>query len=331
MSDRCEWSDLPADQCEHCGANPGDRPRLSAIQPPRHQRPEPEPSQLRRPKLPDTWAPTNSDGCRCGVPTRDGAWLCDACEKRFTDTLADLAQLDDEIVTTMTRQTAAVITGGARSATTPLPWHEKAATARRTLHGLLATWVRFCDEEHVRGPAADFPADTIPAMAAWLTERVHGLTLLDIGPEAMDEITDAAAECHRLVFWKRKNRLYLGPCRTPIETEDAEPEVCPGEVYADEGEPVGFCDLCGQGATVVVRRAELEKELDAYLATAAEIARLATYLGLDVKRDRVRKQVLYWHRHKRIVQRGEDADGSPMFRYGEVRGMLYREFATRSA
>jgi len=332
-TDRCEWSDLPADQCAHCGAAPGDLlGLLPPIDPPKMaRRPEPEPSQLNKPHLPPTWQPENGDGeCRCGSPTRDAAWLCDKCEARFTATLADLAQLDEEVVVTMTRQSAAAITGGSRSATTPLPWHEKAASARRTLHGLLALWVRFCDEEKVRGTThTDFPADTIPAMSAWLGGKVHGLALLDIGPEAMDEITDAAAECHRLVFWKRKARLYLGPCRTPIEVEDAEPEACPGEVYADEGEPVGFCDLCGQGATVVIRRAELEKDLDAYLATAAEIARLATFLGLDVPRDRVRKRVLYWHRHKRVTQRSSDPDGSPMFRYGEVRNMLYAEFGAK--
>ena len=329
--DRCDYSDLRPEHCAHCGARPGDDGlTLAPVTPLRHAAPAGDPVPLERPRLPATWAPSATDSeCRCGKPTRDGAWLCDGCEKRLTDTLCDLTELDDEVVTTMTRQTGAAITGGSRSATTPLPWHEKAADARRTLHGMLATWVRFCDEEQVRGPVVEFPADTIPAMSAYLATRVHGLALLDIGPEAMDEITDAAAECHRLVFWKRKNRLYLGPCETPIEVEDGEPEVCPGEVYADEGEPVGFCNLCEQGVTVVIRRADLEKRLDGYLATAAEIARLATFLGLDVPRDTVRKRVHYWHRHKRIVPKREDADGAPMFAYGEVRGMLYKEFGAR--
>lgn len=329
---RCPWSDLPVDQCAHCGAKPGDRPGLEPVRPPREKAEEPETRTLERPCLPVTWAPSNDDGrCRCGAPTRDGAWICDDCQKRFTATLEDLGDLEDEIDTTITRQRASATTGGPRSSSMPLPWHEKAADAKRVLHGLLVQWVRFCVEEKVRGPEVEEPADRVASLAAWLVTRVHGLALLDIGPEAMDEITDAAAECHRLVFWKRRARLYLGPCRTPIEDDDAEPEVCPGEVYADEGEPVGYCDLCKQGATVVVRRAAMERDLDSYLATAAEIARLATYLGLDVPRDQVRKRVHYWHRHKRVTQRSTDAEGSPMFRYGEVRGMLYREFATRSA
>jgi hypothetical protein len=191
--------------------------------------------------------------------------------------------------------------------------------------------VRFCDEEQVRGPVMHFPADRIDSMSAWLATRVHGLALLDIGPEAMDEITDAAAECHRIVFWKRRSRIYLGPCQTTQTDEDGnETPPCPGEVYAEEGEPVGYCDLCKQGATVVIRRDKLEKDLDGYLATASEIARLATYLGLDVKREVVRKRVLYWHRHKRIEQRSTDPTGLPMVRYGEARTLLYADFAKRA-
>jgi hypothetical protein len=302
----------------------------------RHPEPERPESALPKPKLPATWAPSSEAGeCRCGQPTRDGAWLCDPCQKRFTTTLEDLGPLNDELGVTITRQRAAAITGGPPSASTGLPWHETAADALRTLHGLLAQWVRFSTEEEIRGPVIAYPADTIDSMAAWLVTRVHGLALNDIGPEAMDEITDAAAECHRIVFWKRRNRIYLGTCRTTEVIEDENGETyetppCPGEIYADEDEPVGFCDLCKQGATVVIRRTELNKELDAYLATAAEIARLATYLGLDVPRDTVRKRVLYWHRHKRIPKRGADAAGLPMFRYGEARKLLYEDFARRA-
>ena len=184
----------------------------------------------------------------------------------------------------------------------------------------------------MKGPQIEDPADSIASLAAWLGSRVHGLAMLDIGPEAVDEITNAAAECHRIVFWKRRNRVYLGTCGAVETDEDGnDTEPCPGEVYADEGEPVGFCDECGQGATVVVKRAALEDELDSRLYTAAEIARLSTFLGLDAPRDQVRKRVHYWHRHKLIEQRATNDEGHPMFRYGEVRGMLYRDFAQRAS
>lgn len=336
MSERCEWSDLPVDQCAHCGAAPGSRPGLEPAEPMRHRQDEDDTSELRRPTLPDTWGPSNGAGeCRCGRPSRDDAWLCDECEARFTQTLAELPALDAELSVSVTRQRAAATTGGPRGATTGLPWHEKAADAQRSLHSLLVSWVRLCSEEGVRGSGSELPADTIPALADWLSGCVHGLALRDIGPDALDEITDAAAECHRIVFWKRRNRVYLGPCgvidETPNEDGVVETEPCPGEVYAEEGEPVGYCDLCGQGATVAVKRSAMERDLDARLYTAAEIARLATYLGLDVPREQVRKRVLYWHRHRLIEQRSTTPDGLPMFRYGEVRGRLYADFAKRAS
>lgn len=325
---RCDWSDLPKGQCDHCGARPGDVINLDPPRPPRMAVAQPDvATTLEKPRLPETWAPSNDAGeCRCGKPARDDGWLCDACIATFDRTLGDLGALDDELAITITRQRATGATESGRGATTGLPWHERAAEAQRALHGLLVTWVRFCIEEDVRGPHIDAPADKIAALASWLSTRLHGLALLDIGPEALDEITDAAAECHRIVFWKRRNRIYLGPCGADSEDYD---EPCPGEVYAEEGEPVGYCDLCGQGATVAVKRSAMEADLDARLYTAAEIAHLATYLGLDVPREQVRRRVLYWHRHKLIEQRSVTADGWPMFRYGEVRTRLYSDFAKR--
>jgi hypothetical protein len=41
--------------------------------------------------------------------------------------------------------------------------------------------------------------------------------------------------------------------------------------------------------------------------------------------------VHYWHRHKRVMSRGVDEQDAPLFRYGEVRSMLYAEFGTRDA
>lgn len=326
---RCAWSDLLEPECAHCGAQPGSTIVLAAVTALRKAGNEDPESTLERPRLPEGWAPNSDAGtCRCGTPTRDGAWLCDDCAACFTRTLADLGALDEELTISIARQRAAATEGGPRSTETGLPWHEFAADARRTLHGLLVSWVRFCIDEGVRGAPAAQPTDRIATLAAWLANCVHGLTLLDLGPEAFDEITDAAAECHRIVFWKRKNRVYLGPCGATTEDQ---PEPCPGEVYADPDEPVGNCDACTAGKTVVIARSDLEQQLDSRLYTAAEIAHLSTYLGLDVPREQVRKRVLYWHRHKIIEQRSTTDAGLPMFRYGEVRGRLYTDFARRSA
>jgi hypothetical protein len=272
--------------------------------------------------------------CRCGRPTRDAAYVCDQCVERLARALGDCGWTDVELETTITRQRGIPTTGGAPSAERGLPWHERGAEARRNLHGLLVSWVRFCGEERVRGVPTWQPTDRVVSLSRWLLHCVDGLALHDIGPEAVDEITDAVAECQRIVFYKRRSRVYLGVCEQPViddEGEEYAAVVCEGEVYAEEGAPVGTCDDCGQGVTVAIRRTELERKLDDRLCTAAEIARLSTYLGLDADRDKVRQRVHYWHRHKRVMPRGSGDDDAPLFRYGEVRSMLYAEFATRDA
>jgi hypothetical protein len=267
---------------------------------------------------------TTETTCRCGQPARDNGYVCDRCADRLATALGDVTWLADELETTITRQRGAPTTGSAPSAERGLPWHDKASEARRHLHALLVSWVRFCAEEHTRGVPSWQPVDRLQSLSRWLLHCVHGLTLHDIGPEAVDEITDAVADCERIVFWKRRSRVYLGPCTEMVGEDEDQP--CPGEVYAEEGAPVGYCEECEGAVTVVIRRSELERELADRLCTAAEIARLATYLGLPADRDRVRKRVHYWHRHKRVVPRGKDESGDPMFRYGEVRVMLYAEF-----
>lgn len=278
--------------------------------------------------------------CRCGRPTRDNAYVCDECrEGRLDHALGQVAWLDDQLDTSIAKTKAASLAGGARSAEAGLPWHEKAATARRALHSTLVWWVRFAQEESVRGVPNWQPTDRLPSLARWLLHVTRGMALRDIGPDMVDQITDAVAECERIIYWKRRFRVYLGTCGQRVEDEDGVIllEKCPGEVYADEGAAVGKCDSCDQGVTVVIRQAELNQALDDRLCSPAELARLAVILGLDAPRDEVRRKIVQWHRQNRIERRGtepgtEDSERpTPLFRYGEVRPLLYAAFADRSA
>ena len=267
--------------------------------------------------------------CRCGRPTRDQAFVCDTCWGHYTRALAEIPFIVDELTVSVARIHAAVIDGGAPSAEHPLPYNPKAADLLRHLHAQLGTWARFCHEEGLH--PGDLPPDNAKAISAWLLD-CHRLKLHDIAPEAVDEITDTVAEGRRIIFWKRRNRIYLGTCERSVvdpDTEETLVEACPGEVYANDGEDVGHCDECGQGVTVVVWRANLEDRLSGHLATAAEIARLSTYLGLPASRETVRRKVLYWARHKRIQPHTREPE--PLYRYGDVRSLLYVEFASRDA
>lgn len=262
--------------------------------------------------------------CRCGRPTRDNAYVCDECLGALSKALGDVPWLVEELEITRTRQRAAAITGGPRSADHGLPWHEKASDAERALRNTLVSWVRFCEDEGVRHQSrtTEAPEDTLPAMSRWLMWRVDGLALHDLGGDAVDDITNAVAEGQRIVFWKRRQRVYLGSCDARMVDDLGIPgDTCPGEVYAEMDAEFGACDECAFPYKVEQRRADLEQKLDDRLCTAAEIARMAVFLGLDVPRERVRQTVNVWAKRGRIEPRSQSEDG-PLFRYGEVRALL---------
>lgn len=265
--------------------------------------------------------------CMCGRPTRDAAYVCEDCLNDLSRDLNECPGLDEELEITITRQRGAALGGGsANSGETALPWHDKASEAQRELHNALASWVRVCIEEGVRHQAAhdNAPSDRIMGMSRWLLWRVDGLAFHEAGYEAVREISRATERVRNIVFFKPAPRMYLGAC-DQIDEEGP----CPGDVYARQGQDEGYCELCGQEYPVDQRRADMENQLDDKLFTAAEIAHLATYLGLDADRERVRKLVNQWHKRGQISERGHDGD-SPRFRYGSVRVKL-ASLATRES
>lgn len=257
--------------------------------------------------------------CRCGAATRDDAYLCDKHADELTQALAEVPFLDEQLEISRTRQKAAggIIDAGEGG----VPWDEAASTAQRALHSTLSTWVRFCDEERVRhqSPSIALPADNPAAMSRWLMWRVDALTLHELGPDAWEEITNAAAEARRIVFRKAQPKVYLGACTAVVGGEE-----CGHAIYATKGAETGRCVApdCRREYPVATSQEALLSELDGRLLTAADVATTATYMSLGVSRDRIRKQINLWHKRGRIVARSTDTQGRPMFNFGEVRKML---------
>lgn len=252
--------------------------------------------------------------CRCGRPTRDHAYVCDSCGDLLARSLGDVPWLDEqlEITTTRTSGIDYRTLGGAKSTETPSPVHWAASEARTHLKALLVSWVLFCDAEAVRSsdPRAGLPEDNLGALSRWLLWRVDGLALLDIGPEAVNEITDAVQTCHRLID-HHPERQYLGGC-----------DMCDGgHLYARPGGKWATCDACDASHDATTIRERLVKELEDRLYTAAEIAKLSTYLGLKAGREQVRKRINQWHSRGQVSAHPSFADDAT-FRFGEVYAML---------
>jgi hypothetical protein len=248
--------------------------------------------------------------CRCGRPTRDAAHVCDQCADTLTRTLGEIPWLEEQLEVTITGTSGIDYRtlGGTPSATPPSPVHWGAAEARANLRHSLVTWVQMCHEAGVRNssPTPGLPKDTLADISRWLLWRVDGLTLLDIGPDAVDEITNAAAYCHRLID-RRPERQYLGRC-----------DLCQaGSVYATPGGRWARCEACDTAVDADTIKTKLLAELDDRLCTAAEIAHLSTYLGLKSGREQVRNRINQWHT-RGLITNESMLDGDPAFRFGAV-------------
>ena len=258
---------------------------------------------------------TAANECNCGKPARDQAYFCDDCGQRLSVALGEIPWLADELETTITRQKGTNYAGvSAKGSETPSPVNWGASEARTHLRAVLVSWVRFCADERVRNasPHLGLPTDDLPAISRWLMWRVDGLSLLDIGPDAVEEITDAVAKCHRLID-RPADRQYLGRCDMCNE----------GRYFARLGGTWATCDTCEARTEAEQIRTRLLDELDDRLCTAAEIAHLSTYLGLRADRDQVRKRINQWHKRKVIAS--ESMFEEPAFRFGVVWRLLAHE------
>lgn len=253
--------------------------------------------------------------CRCGRPTRDSAYFCDNCGHQLSVALGDVPWLDEELETSAARIKGANYAGTTtKGAETPSPVNWGAAEARAHLKAVLTSWALFCRDERVRNASPDrgLPADNLISLSRWLMWRIDGLSLLDIGPEAVDEITDAVTRCHRAVD-RPADRQYLGAC-----------DMCDGgKLYARPKGTWARCDSCDAATEAQSIRDRLLRELDDRLCTAAEIAHLSTYLGLVADRETVRKRINQWAKRGKLAEHASFSD-EPTYRFGAVYEMLAR-------
>lgn len=254
--------------------------------------------------------------CKCSRPTE--AYVCLECLDDLARALRDVPWLDDELDVTITKQRGIPTTGGSASRETALPWHEAAAEARRHLRALLVSWVKFCDEEHVRVQQCEpgLPADTMTAMSRWMLLRVDGLGLIDIGPDAVEEITDAVDACRKVID-RRPDREFVGRCE------------CGRNLEREPGASMVRCRSCGAEHDAEAKVSELWGQVAGLLVTAREGVALLKRCGITVKQDTVDK----WREREKITERSHNADGHRLYLFDDLRTVAMRHAhpTTRSA
>lgn len=343
--ERCEWSDLPVYECDHCPADARQAAQDAARRDYRSDLngnaidvismrenailrvvplwPEVAPGD-ERPRLnlyakPIPDAPT----CACGRPLHDNATGCDECIDEMDRILGDTPWLVEQLELAITGQRAK---RGAGRGDNGLPWNDAASQALDALRNELVGTVRILTEAH----RLDWPSDTPAAMSRWLLTHIQLLAHDDAWTQTLRDLRSIEGDVLRIVD-NPPALVFLGYCKAEtIAGTDLTMRIeeCGGPVYARDGQPEGKCLVCRRSYDVAASREVLEKALDDMLVTAKQVAMLATYLGIEQPRQRVRKLVNTWHERKRILAKGS-LDGVPAFRYGEVRALLSATYETR--
>ncbi|MCP2205305.1 hypothetical protein [Lentzea flava] len=252
----------------------------------------------------------------CSNPTDLDVYVCGLCLGRLDGDLADVADLAEELDTTIARQTRTGMPVGSRNAEVGLPYNDGAAEVGRDLRSVLSTWVRELWETH--GPrrvvitAANVRTteldpldldDTLAEMAAWLRRHPSWIEYHPAGGELVDEIADAVERVRRAVDLPPA-RTYCGPC----------PD-CGTDLYARPDRELVRCRECEARHEVEARRAALLDAARGHLGTAAEIARaLPRLLGRELSANSLRT----WARTGKLTRRPPDAQGRTRYLVGEV-------------
>lgn len=224
----------------------------------------------------------------CARPAFDTFFLCHDCADTLWRHLLKVAEpardgqdhpgrsLIDELNITIAGQARVAsrnIGIVVRSATTPLPWNERASQAYKRLTDILIGWAHTTAGYHGTTLNTVFygPTDA----ANWLLRYHNQLRGMDISGQAYEEIVEAIREAERAVD-RPGDRQYAGPC-VPA---------CGGEVYGRPDGTIAKCNECDAEYDLAQRRQWLLNAAQDYLVTAAEASRaLPDMLGrpLSVK------------------------------------------------
>lgn len=255
---------------------------------------------------------------RCDRTMPGTSQICGACAGQLQRALADVPFIAAQLRVSLARQSSK--SGGVKASTVPLPYDIRAAEAGWVLRSALSGWVRLlADGCEASGPVhavcehascelirlGAWPEDELQAMSRWLLVRHHGLVRHPAAVEAHGEITEAVRQAERAID-ARAERWYAGPCQ------------CGEDLYARPGAALVTCHACAEQYDVAERRSYLLAAAEDTLAGATLIAQALTSLGQPVTPDRMWK----WAERGRIVKRGTDLRGKPLYRVGDVIDLL---------
>ena len=256
----------------------------------------------------------------CGHPVVS-SMICDECTTELLKLLENVDWMLGHLRDVRTRQNRYSQPGGGGSShEAPLMFNERAAHQMRQYVRTLQKWqARLAD--HLGLPVR-YPRPLAAAAWMWTVIELRGIaTWVDAG-HMLDELAASHAACVPVIH-APPPRQFLGDCETRYDKT-----VCVGKIYGTPDTAEASCDTCGATWDATELRLWLLTKMDDRRLSAAEIARIATYMGLTINREQVRKRINQWHARKQIEG---DTKDNPRFRFKDVRLLLERDEETRQS
>lgn len=237
---------------------------------------------------------TTCTACRDN-PVTD-TFVCTPCADEYHGLLAEAPHIAAELAVEVAKlsRKGRQPSGHVKRTEQPLPYSPHASAALDRLRSELVGAVRIV----ALGDATAYPADTVPAMAEWLTRMEAAVMLRPEGGEIITGLADAIRR-GRVIIDTPPERRFVGDC----PCGDAEDR---SRLLAVVGREYVRCPRCGTSYRVAECIAQLEDAMRDRWVTAAEVQ---TATVGRIKRDRVDK----W------VARGQiERDGEGRVRFGDA-------------
>lgn len=271
---------------------------------------------------------------RCERPS--SAPLCKTCQTHARDLLGQVAWLDDQLHTRAYGGTEynvleerALWSGKPATEddeTSPVPYDERASTARRNLRSVLENeTLRHAKRNNIAlNPQ---PHATARDYATYLAAVLPDIARAEGAPQFAEELAWAHSRGIDQIN-RRVSPVFLGPCPTPTGEDDAK---CGENLWTSrdqDGQPPRQvqCWLCREIHDVDQLQRTAATKAEQMLMTGAETLRVLAAIG-----ERIPRVVFYdWRRHHTIEVRGyrhrdgritdtSDTTAHPVFLFGDAR------------
>lgn len=257
----------------------------------------------------------------CGGTSGDGG-LCAGCTSSLMGMLRLAPSAVAQLRVTVTRQARMAAPGASSggSTTQPLPYDEGASRTAADLRRVLQeSAIR---HGHPAGDGSGTVAWIAPARsAAWLLDRTGDVRVSPYARLTLDQVAalldltpDPESGLCVGQVWRRVDRApdrwFAGLC-----SADTPRGPCPEDLLAVPGAGVVRCRACGTQHDVAQRRSVLQDAVRGILGTATWLASaLSPLLGAPIDSAKVR----VWKQRGRLVPRGMDRSGAPLYLAGDV-------------